>query len=70
MTDCTCEPPPEHRDKRFHWLKLHSDRPEPAYWLQGRAWMLFGSSICVTARHMHAAGWRYVAPAISPTQEG
>jgi hypothetical protein len=65
----TCEPPEEHMPHTYHWLQ-HGEWIEPAYWLQGRAWMILGTSCVESADHMAEIGWRYVAPAIPPTQEG
>lgn len=69
MSAATCEPPPEHRGHEFHWLRLGDEKPEPANWHLSGDWMLAGSSLLFTARHMAEQGWRYVAPAIPP-QEG
>lgn len=66
-----CEPPPEHRDKRWHWLRYAGprisqvgDKPSPMKWENGR----WNNEDCFeySATDAFAHGWRYVAPCEEP----
>ena len=60
-----CEPPPEHRGHRWHWLSFSGDAPRPVEWSEtSLSWHMpagpmpayLGWRLC----------WRYLGPAIPP----
>lgn len=69
MTDRTCEPPPEHRGKRWHWLE-DAWRNRHRYRWGDRAWWRDAGSDRAWPDEMAAAGWRYVGPAEMPQEAG
>lgn len=69
MATETCEPPPEHRGHRWHWLRNQDGEVEAAYLVRPQAWMTVGSTQVFSARYMSDRGWRYVGPAIPPAVE-
>ena len=65
-----CEPPEEHRGKRWHWIKLGS-RVECANWDVGRCmWWRVEWSDPQSPREMAMTGWRWLAPALPPEPKG
>jgi hypothetical protein len=69
MTEpATCEPPPEHRDVEWHWLRFGDRAPEPKHWIaRHRRWEFVTSWLSPTS--LAKRGWRYVGPA-RPPKEG
>ena len=62
-----CEPPPEHRGHRWHWLtKKGRKRPVIATMIDGRWYRPTTMYDQHTPAQAHAAGWRYLSPAIPP----
>jgi hypothetical protein len=64
----TCAPPEEHRDKPWHWLETPFELWQRVQWVDGR-WQTYLGRMQSPAT-LYELGWRYVAPAIPPTQEG
>lgn len=61
-----CEPPPEHREKRWHWIKRpNSEGPIPLVWVNATTgWICVGEAI--SPDRACDRGWRYVAPCEEP----
>ena len=83
MTAPRCEPPPEHRGVRWHWLVRErtsgmrsQPKPFPAdFQSTGRAdieplWILPGIGGGATPEWAYEIGYRYLAPAIPPEAKG
>lgn len=69
MTTDTCAPPPEHQDKQFHWLLVpeRNMKPFPLEWDDLHLdYILNCAHECPVG--LYAAGYRYVGPAIPPTE--
>lgn len=64
----TCEPPPEHRGHRWHWLRYRSHPCEPCEWREDK-WVTFGERGLLPSGLLYRSGWRYVGPAIPPAVE-
>jgi len=65
MTAPRCEPPAEHRGKRWHWVSFRGEEPGPAEWRQEGCW----GSEWVEPKKAYELGYRYVAPCEPPRQE-
>ncbi|HEY6030476.1 MAG TPA: hypothetical protein VIU44_07935 [Gaiellaceae bacterium] len=63
MTLKTCEPPPEHRGKTYHWLRAPEGDLQVHAWDAG-GWS--GDTIFVESDDLWKSGWRYVAPCEEP----
>ena len=62
-----CEPPPEHEDQMWHWLK-RGEGQEPVMWFAGREeWYLH--HVLIEPDEMFAHGWRYVCVCPEPEME-
>ena len=69
-----CEPPPEYRAVRWHWLIRDEEYgPEPMRWAENSE---RSPGFWIT-RHWHyapdemaALGWRYLGPALPPEVKG
>jgi len=65
----TCEPPPESRDVRWHWVQRSDHQPEIAEW---QVWHDSGWWRTLDSRHHGMPGWlatfgyRYIAPIPMP----
>jgi hypothetical protein len=69
MSAPTCAPPPEHAHHDYHWLRQGENKPVPVDWAVGSWWNLPGR--CddpVDPDEAAAEGWRYIGPAIPPTE--
>jgi hypothetical protein len=65
----TCEPPPEHRDVEWHWLRHPAYEWEPTLWDGDALWFNTDEQSWLLPTEMSALGWRYVGPA-RPPKEG
>ena len=70
MDDLRCEPPPEHRGERWHWLTFKGSKPEPVRLDNGPSGLFWGcgewrGGHC-TPGWAYATGWRYHAPCPVP----
>ena len=57
----TCEPPPEARDVRWHWVRFKDQEPRPVEWRDGAVWELPAVRL-YSPRDMYRLGYHYVAP--------
>jgi len=69
MTAPRCEPPAEHRGKRWHWVSDGGGRMEVWEWIATK-WYRTGLPPPYYPAFAGEDGWRYVAPAIPPAREG
>lgn len=53
-----CEPPPEFRDKKFHWL-THDGSMEPFFRQTDGNWLCTGSEIPDTPETLASLGWSW-----------
>lgn len=65
-----CEPPPEYRLHRWHWLVRRDFSQEPMIWEWGvgRELWIGRPAAEIAAEGLAEAGWRYLGVAIPPEQ--
>lgn len=61
----TCEPPPRHRDRQWHWLR-HEDGIQ-WFVFEAREGQLWNGPSNMSADHAYARGWRYFGPVDLPS---
>lgn len=66
-----CEPPGQHRDQRWHWLRYFTavgdEDAEPWLWLRSRGtWLDARGGVDVSPEQMAAFGYTYHSPAVPP----
>lgn len=69
QTPPRCEPPPEHREKRWHWLRDHLSNLSVGLWLSdAHLWSIRCGTLFTDGAPDKLAekGWRYVAPCEEP----
>lgn len=65
----TCEPPPEAREVRWHWVRTWANQITPAAWNPNmHSWTMFGG-INRWPQDAYKLGYRYVAPIPMPETE-
>ena len=64
----TCEPPPEHADKAWHWVQIPPMSQLQVVCWDGRLWYEAGVLSETSPADAAGEGWRYVGPAIPPTE--
>jgi len=65
-----CEPPEEHRGKRWHWLSGPNIN-EAAYWQTSQCgWWLVYRAKTYAPGELALLGYRYLAPALPPEPKG
>ena len=65
----TCEPPPESRDVRWHWVQRGAEKPEIAEWKvrdDRELWKCVRGTDAGNPKWMTAPGYRYIAPIPMP----
>lgn len=67
VTALRCEPPPEHRDKPWHWLERSKDGFSRFIGEWDGQWCVPGTGVAVEPDHAAHCGCRYVAPCEEPT---
>ncbi len=64
-----CVPPPEHQDKRWHWLDANGLAPVVLSWIDlPPEWFATGYQKPFSPRELEDLGYRYIGPCIPPAR--